>query len=828
MEEILKFFNSHKNNKIDTGKFAEFQKNLITEGDVVANDDIGINIEANIEDTIEKINVAENYIKDKIRQSEFKADKFFDSELYKNLDILHNFISGFIPDYPKYYDDEGNINPQAFLDARDIMKNEFPISSDEILNSDSNFSGIMNDTKINIENGFQVDENGNVYNPNREIIFSNTNKAIKIKFIDLLNEKVITENGIRIDLPNNFIEENILTNELLNNELKEKYNEKVKKIELSKEKNKNENGSFNNFFKVEVESKEIIGMVQGVPIYSDEKDLILLEPKDNLYLGDLYQEGEIDFIEQLKRYKVEYDSLGLCNFKDIPYGELNSLLFWGGGERGVKPLASQEISGKDIQFKSDGTVYYSGANSTISTSRPGCPSKSFKTGHVCMYSNSNKMGLKRSIIQYIYMFCSMFGIFNANIPPLVGYKSFNVFPGLCIGGLLEKILCGWQEKISKRINDMFQCIPADFLTDASESGFENETFMYGSTAKTLEDLDKIKSCKQGDRYVVNIVPTNITGLKNPACGVFIFDPQDTMSSLYRWKYKNFRGKPFNPKSNNNDVIKDYSNMYNNPIIQDLLLNTNALGTDSITRKLMELQYAFIKREALLSVTDVSTSMDAIIESAINEVLDKLTNQISSYLIMESLHTKFTSEQNSPESKFDGYEKKAYIDDFLKHFSFITDNGILKPVPLEKCKREYKISGVAGGTSTTIEYYDFSLYNREEYLVPSRNNVSYYDTVMFANMFIPSQQLLDIFKNNIEYLKMIKADHSKYTKIKTLNDYINYSESKDSYKKDIEDNLKYIQYELTYNGYSSNAFEQINKRCYYTIEKANIFGGVYNV
>lgn len=822
----MRFFNGYKNNKMDFGKFAEFQKNIITDGDVVSNEDEEINIDSELDDILEKIDVAEKYIKDQIRESEFKGDPYFDSELYKNLDILHNFISGFIPNYPKYYDDEGNINPQAYLDSRDILKNEFPISADEILYSDNNFSGIMNDTKINIDNGYQVDEKGNVYNPNREIIFSSENKATKIKFIDILNNKAITDYGIRIDLPKNFIEENILTNESLDNELKEKYTEKKKIIELSKENNKNEDGSFNNNFKVETESKKIIGMVQGVPIFEDEVELIHLETKDSLYLGDIYQDGEIDLIDQLKRYKVEYDSLGLCNFKDIPYGELNSLLFWGGGERGVKPLASNEISGKDIKFKSDGTVYYSGANSTVSTSRPGCPSKSFKTGHVCMYSDSNKMGLKRSIIQYIYMFCSMFGIFNANIPPLVGYKSFNVFPGLCIGGLLEKILCGWQEKISKRINDMFQCIPADFLTDASESGFENETFLYGSTAKTLEDLDKVKSCKQGDRYVVSIVPTNITGLNSPACGVFIFDPQDTMSNLYRWKYKNFRGKPFNPKSNN-DVIKDYSNMYNNPIIQDLLLNTNALGTDSITRKLMELQYAFIKRESLLSVTDVSTSMDAIVESAINEVLDKLTNQISSYLIMESLHMKFTSDQNSSESKFDSYEKKPYIDEFLKHFSYITDNGILKSIPLEKCKREYTISGEVGTSSITIEYYDFSLYSRDEYLVPSRTNVSYYDTIMFSSMFIPSEQLIDIFKNNIEYLKMIKSDHSKYSKIKTLNDYIIYSENKDSYKKDIEDNLKYIKYELSYNGYESNAFEQIEKRCYYTIEKANIFGGVYN-
>lgn len=823
---ILTFFNQYKNNKIEKSKFTNYTKEETVEYEMYENNELDYDMESDLKDLYEKIKATESIIKDDIAREKFKVDNFFDSELFKNLNIMNNFIKQYMPDYYEDYD-EGYVSGQSYLDAMDIIQNELPISVDEILHSVNNISGIVNDTKINIENGFQIDEIGNVYNPSRQIIFNPADPSTEIKFIDILNNKFVTTEGIRIELPLNFIEDNFLNNPNIPNDLKDKYKDKLENI-INSDVIKNGND-----FKVDDNEKEIIGMVQGIPVYKDEELLMKMELED-VFVGDIFEEVSsdkpIDFINQFKNYRMENDDFSMCNFKDIPYAELNSLLFWGGGERGVKPLASNEISSKDIQFKPDGTVYYSGSNSTVSTKRPGCPSRKFKTGHVCMYSESNKMGLKRSIIQYIFGFCNTFGIFNANIPPLIGFKKFKVFPGLCIGGLLEQILCGWQERISKKINAMFQCVPAKLVSDNSETGFENETFPYGSSVKTIEELDHISSCKVGDRYVVDVVGTEITGNKNPACGVFVFDPQGTMEKTFKWKYKNWRGKPFKPEDNNNTIkVFDINNPYNNPIVQDILMETNALGTDSITRKLMSLQYAFAKKESLLSITDVNYSMDELISNTIDEVIGKLTNQLSQFLIMKHFHEQYESQENGL-SNYNKYERIGYIKEFQKHFSYLTSNGSLKQVPLEKCKRTKNISSNSSGsnnsssTSITIEYYDFSGYNKDEYLVPVRENVEYYDLIMFSNMFIPSDQLIEAIKNNIGYLNSLNADVNKFINLKTIREYINKSENKEAYEKNITDNLKYIEADLNYNGFEPEAFEQVNKRCYFTIDKANIFGG----
>lgn len=559
-------------------------------------------------------------------------------------------------------------------------------------------------------------------------------------------------------------------------------------------------------------------------------------PLDNVYVGDIFEDmSDIQLVEQMRRYQVTNEALGVCNFKDIPYAKLNSLLFWGGGERGVKPLSSRTISDKDIAFAPDGTVYYSGANSTVSTRRPGCKSKTFKTGHVCMYSDNNKMGLKTSIIQYLHKFGSMCGIFNANIPPLVGFKRFKVFPGLCIGGLLEILLMGWQERISKQINDMFQCIPAKYPYDASQSGFENETYQYGSSVSSLEELDKIKSCKVGDRYVVEVVPKNITGLKENACGVFIYDPNNIHSKLYKWQYKNFRGKPFNPKDNNNtNVIQGFENMYSNPVIQDTLMNTNSLGEDSITRRLMALQYAYQMKQALLSISDVENSTEEIVTNAIYEVLDKLTDKLANYIII--LDAAIDSQEDKrnthiPSGKY--ITSISYGRKFIEHFKFLTSSNILKEVPLDKCKmyKHITISGGNGGSngnggseSITVEYYDFSLYSSTEYLVPSydKNHISEMDALEFAYRYIPNTQLVELFDKNKGYMDMVNVDTTEISKVKTIRDYINISDNKEGFNNDINDNLKFIKRELDYIEFDERGFDQVEKRCFYTIDKIKMF------
>ena len=848
----MKFFDEYKNNELLKDKYST---NIIKE-DIPSNieedkqDSIKEN-EEKIKETLENIDKIKNELKKEILNEKTKGDSFFDEDIFKNLDILHSFISNYINDYPKYYDEQGNINAKAFLDAREMLKHELPLTAEQIIHTPTTVTGVTNDNKMNFENGYQVDFVGNVYNPNNEMIFTHDEPYQKVEYIDILNEKIITDSGIRIDMPNNFIDDFIMNNENISNSIKDRINKWKDKVNnsngnvnnpiISSNSNSNINGGNiggdNNgtSSSTSSSSSNIFGTVNGVIIDENNKDMMKL-PLDNVYVGDIFEDmSDIQLVEQMRRYQVTNEALGVCNFKDIPYAKLNSLLFWGGGERGVKPLSSRTISDKDIAFAPDGTVYYSGANSTVSTRRPGCKSKTFKTGHVCMYSDNNKMGLKTSIIQYLHKFGSMCGIFNANIPPLVGFKRFKVFPGLCIGGLLEILLMGWQERISKQINDMFQCIPAKYPYDASQSGFENETYQYGSSVSSLEELDKIKSCKVGDRYVVEVVPKNITGLKENACGVFIYDPNNIHSKLYKWQYKNFRGKPFNPKDNNNtNVIQGFENMYSNPVIQDTLMNTNSLGEDSITRRLMALQYAYQMKQALLSISDVENSTEEIVTNAIYEVLDKLTDKLANYIII--LDAAIDSQEDKrnthiPSGKY--ITSISYGRKFIEHFKFLTSSNILKEVPLDKCKmyKHITISGGNGGSnvnggseSITVEYYDFSLYSSTEYLVPSydKNHISEMDALEFAYRYIPNTQLVELFDKNKGYMDMVNVDTTEISKVKTIRDYINISDNKEGFNNDINDNLKFIKRELDYIEFDERGFDQVEKRCFYTIDKIKMF------
>lgn len=811
----MTFFKKYSNNNLLKRKYVENLGKYIEEDNFDNNNPHVQPIEDKIDLSLENLKKVKEKVKKEILNETIIGDPFFDEQLYNELDNLHSYISQFIPNYPKYYDENKKINPKAFLDARDILKNEFPINAEEIINTSTSLSGVMNDTKMNFENGYQIDSDGNIYNPNKEIIFNPKNDSEKVKFLDLLNEKIVTEHGIRIDMPKHFIEENIINNENLNNEFKDK---------LSSIKNSIKNN--NNFASNTEIIEDVYATVNGNPITYENKIFVEM-PLENVYMGDIFnnEQEKINMLEKIEKYQKANPNLGICNFKDIPYAELNMKLFCGGGQRGVRPLSSNNISDKDISFAPNGTVYYSGANSTITIRRPGCKSKTYKTGHVCMWSDTNKTGIKTSIIQYIYKFCDTFGLFNANIPMLIGFKRFKVFPGLCIGGLLEMALCGWQEKISSRINDMFQCIPSKIPSDASESIFENETFQHGPSVDNLQELDKIKSCKFGDRYVVDVVDTNISHTNTPACGVFVFDPNNKLSNYYKWRYKVWSGKPFSP-NDNNVSIKEFENMYQNPLIQDLLMNTNALGEDSITRKLMSLQYAYMKKQSLLSISDVNLSIDSIIESSIYEVLDKLTYNISNYILLLDLKEQL-QQSNKKEDNIPSYGTPiSFANKFLQNYSILIDKGILKECPLNKClKKIYKneSSGNSGGVSTTvITFYDFSGYDPNVYLVPDYNNVEKADSIAFSNLFSPNDELKSVFDNNIQYLNKLGADTKNYSKLKTMLDYINISDNKQALEKNIEDNLRYIKYQLDYDGYDSRAFAQIERRCNYTLKNKKIF------
>lgn len=816
----LEFFKKIKNNKIEKTRYTnnmsrkfEEEFNLTPEVINIVTDEKAQEIEENINKTID-------YLKKFINDSQIKYDNYFDNDIKKHLDIFNNYIKGYIPNYPKYYDKDV-IYGKAYLDARDFIKHEFPITAEQIKESEDTISGIINDTKLNFDNGFSIDSLGNVYDPENKIIFKSTEPSQKISFIDLLNEKVITENGIRIDLPKEFIKENIIDNDLVSEKFKDRLSELKEKIKNSR----NDNSSTDNNKNIYLDSsKKIIGKVEDVLIY--EKDRIFMEMQfgEDTYLGDIFGDDfKINLIEEIKRYKIETQSFSTCNFKEIPYAEMQSLLFWGGGERGVKPLASSQISDKDIIFKADGSVAYTGVNSVIRTKRKGCPSRTYKTGHLMMYSSDNKVGLKRSIIQYIYGFCASIGIFNANIPKLIGFKKFKVFPGLCIGGLLENILCSWQERISTRINELFQCIPTSMPSDNSFSGFENETYPQGASVQTLEGLDKIRSCKFGDKFIVDRLEPSFTGLKDYSCGQFVYDPNNRLSSTHKWRYKDFSGKPYNIEDVK--IIKDFSTAYQNPLVKDILMNTNALGQDSITRKLMSLQFAYLKKQSLLSLKDVENAMDSTVEATIYDALDKLTFEISRYEYMRTLHL-------IRPSKVPNFESNQYCHEFFEHFRFCIDSGILKMPDLEKHKRIYKLitgnktSNNGHGAGTTVyeyvEYYDFNSLDYKEYLIPDRDYVSYYDSIMFSERFCPNSTLKNLYENNLTYMGSIEQDIGKYKNIKTMRDFINISTIKDSINIDIEDNLSYIKADLEYDGYDPTAFQQVEKRCYYLINNKQIF------
>lgn len=825
----LNFFKQLKNNVLKKDKYVKNITEEIKEDFELDLDDAALD-QDRIDEVKDNITSFEEYLKDKISNYTIPYDSYFDNDIKKHLDILHSYISRYIPNYPAYYDDE-NINGKAFLDARDFIKNEMPVTVDEILEMDDTVTGIVNDTKINFDNGFQLDSYGNVYNTDRRIIFKPQELYQKVSYVDLINNKVITENGIRVELPSNFIKDNIYDNDEVSDRFKDRLEELIEIVESNKKGEGSSDGSDGSDSESSSSSTtttgnssssttvpdNVFGVINGV--YITEADRIFMEmPLENTYTGDIFgDDQDIDIVSEIKSYKTNTDAFSMCNFKEIPYSELNSLLFWGGGERGVKPLSSTEISDADISFKSDGTVYYTGTNSTITTKRSGCSKKTYKTGHCMMWSSSNQVGVKRSIIQYIYSFCASVGIFNANIPKLVGFKKFKVFPGLCIGGLLENVLCAWQEKLSTRINEMFQCVPTSMAVDLAESGFEDETYAYGSSVETLSDLDNIKSTKYGNRYVVNIVDMSVTGLSEYACGLFVFDPNDKLAATYPWKYKDFRGKPFD--KDNVAVITDYQTSYENPIVQDILENTNALGEDSITRKLMSLQYAYMKKETLLSLKDIETTMDATIEATIYDMLDKLTLDIGRYAYMVDLHLTL-------ESQVPGFESSQYTTEFFNHFDYLTSNGIYKKPELANYKKTYVYTTETNEDSTSItrvSYYDFDSLDPDEYLIPYRDYVSKYDTVMFGEKFAPNEQLKELFENNLSYLESVsQEDIGKYQNISTIRDFINTSESKEAYEIDIKDSLTYIQSELDYDGYEDYVFSQVEKRCYYVVDKKKIF------
>lgn len=809
--------NRYKNNNVYENLYAD--NNLKKESDKFIpekeiHDDDG---KDKIEKLKETIKLVKKNVKNNILESEINAEPFFDSEFLKHLENLNNFFSSYIPNFPKYYEN-GKVNPRAFLDAKDLLKNEFPTSVDEILHTPTTTNGVIKPDKMEFENGYSVDFDGNVYNSNRDLIFNSNLDNEKVSYIDLLNNKVITDKGIRLNLPDSFLKDflkdiNITWNEIKKEDLKyEKdidnkfnpndfYNPKTiadRVIEIREQAEK-----YPKTLENLINYEDIFGQYKGYPIPIEEKYLLEL-PVENMFLSDIFSDiNKINFAEEIKQYYTEESELGVCNFKDIPYGELSSLLLWGGGQKGVKPLSNEAITDKDIIFAKDGTAKYTGSNSTIKVRRNGCKERTYKTGHLCMWTSRNRLGLKRSIIQYIYSFCAGIGLFNANIPKLLGFKKIRIFSGLCIGGLLERVLCAWQERISKRINNLFACKPAKLTTDLNKSGFENATFPHGSTVETIDELDKIKSCKFGDRYVVNKVPTSISKTSQIACGVFFFDPNRKLKNYCPWVYKNiWSGKPFNEKDNF-QIVKEYNNIYNNPIIQDLLANTNALGEDSITRRLMALQYAFMKKQILLESQEIQSSIESIIENTIYDSLQNITQDLAKF---DNIYNKFNSNEFSMSNPG---ERSNYYKEFYEYFGQLTLYGF--KIPNSVTKQETIYGKFKKPKTVEVETYNANL-DRTKYIVPTKDNIVYYDALLFAYKNVPTAKIKEIFKKNIEYLS--KTDNklaNQYNHIRTVRDYLNIFNKFEDFDTQVRSTLDFVSYDLNVNGYSKAAFKQLMER-----------------
>jgi hypothetical protein len=801
----LEFFNQYKDAKIKRSRYTKVDQEQEYESLDLDVDSLIISAEKIEEVKAVMIEVESNVLK-WFSNHTMDADSYFDSEIINELDKLHSFISTYVENYPPYYteiDGKIKINMQAFLDSRDILNNELGIDPQVILSMSSGVSGIYNDKKIHFDNGMTIDSVGNVFDASNSVIFSPTKPHQKVLYFDYINRKIVTTNYIRIDMPGNFMDDYFWNNDAIDVSFKNRLTEIDEAVAASGV-GVSETPAGTN----------IIGSIRGVPLVGG--DAILLRGSvENVYLGDIFGDSfVIDLIGQLKSQSIEAGAIDSCNMRSIPYSELNSLIFWGGGTKGVKPLSHTELTSADIRFKSDGTAYYTGDNATITTKRAGCSSKKYKTGHAMMWSSGNQVGIKSSLLQIFYNVFNTFGLFSANIPMLMGYKSFKVFPGICIGGLIEMAIFNFQEKMSKRINEMFQCVPTKNPSDAALSGIDGEAYHKGTSVDKLEDLDGLISVRTADKYVVNIVDTSVTKLNSPACGTFVFDPNGELSTLYPWRYKAWSGCPY---SDNDPIIIDYSSRLQNDSVETALAEDNTYGTDGITKVIMALQYAFIKKQLLLEAEDVETSIDNSLESIVYSIMENCDINIGSYV-------KLMNYQSSNDEYLQGRTNAEFINLFYSYFGAL--EGTYKKPTISNYKRTSSYSVNSGkdddsSYSVYVEYYDFSSLNSDVYLVPDKAYLSKYDKVLFSEKLLSLDQMTEVFYNNVEYLEKLGISSSDFSQIKTLRNYIELSDNKEAFLASIDLELNYMKYEMQYNELPTYAYTQCASRLWYAIDNKQL-------
>ena len=115
------------------------------------------------------------------------------------------------------------------------------------------------------------------------------------------------------------------------------------------------------------------------------------------------------------------------------------------------------------------------------------------------------------------------------------------------------------------------------------------------------------------------------------------------------------------------------------------------------------------------------------------------------------------------------------------------------------------------TNIEVETYDLNL-DRNEYIIPTPENIVYYDALLFAYRNVPTNRIKEIFKKNIEYLSKTEPETSKkYMRVRTVRDYLNTFNKFEDFDSQVRSTLDFVSYDLNINNYSEASFKQLMER-----------------
>lgn len=113
-------------------------------------------------------------------------------------------------------------------------------------------------------------------------------------------------------------------------------------------------------------------------------------------------------------------------------------------------------------------------------------------------------------------------------------------------------------------------------------------------------------------------------------------------------------------------------------------------------------------------------------------------------------------------------------------------------------------------------------DRNKILIPSLENISYYDALLYAHKNIPSKEVKETFKSNLNYLSKINSSLAKvYKRVRTIRDYLNATGKFDGFYEQLKSTIEFVTYDLNLNGYSKETFEQCVKRANALIDNVPI-------